>query len=89
MIQIKKNVFHKDLFPNENVLPSFNSDTIETILGNIKGISECFLYLNDDFFIYSPLKPGFFINRNGIINLYKINTLTPNCSGQDWDKTIN
>ena len=42
MIQIKKNVFHKDLFPNENVLPTFNSDDIERVLGNIKGISECF-----------------------------------------------
>ena len=81
-------VFHKDIFPDKKVLPTFNSDAIETVLGNIKGISECFIYLNDDFFIYSPLKPGFFIKRNGKINLYKINTFAPNFSGQDWDKTI-
>ena len=81
-------VFHKDIFPDKKVLPTFNSDAIETVLGNIKGISECFLYLNDDFFIYSPLKPGFFIKRNGKINLYKINTISPNFSGNDWDKTI-
>ena len=81
-------VFHKDIFPDKKVLPTFNSNAIETVLGNIKGISECFLYLNDDFFIYSPLKPGFFIKRNGKINLYKINTISPNFSGNDWDKTI-
>ena len=48
-----KVVLHSDIIPPE-FLPTFNSCTIEMFLGNIKGLSERFIYGNDDMF---PLKP--------------------------------
>ena len=42
-------VFHKDIMPKE-VLPTFNSRAIEMYLHRIPGLSEYFLYGNDDMF---------------------------------------
>ena len=42
-------VFHKDFMPKE-VLPTFNSRAIEMYLHRIPGLSEYFLYGNDDMF---------------------------------------
>ena len=39
---------HSDIFPNAAHLPTFNSHSIETHLHRIKGLSERFLYVNDD-----------------------------------------
>lgn len=43
-------ITHTELFPNSVSLPIFNSRAIETVLHRIPGLSEHFLYLNDDFF---------------------------------------
>jgi hypothetical protein len=43
-------VDHKDIIPKE-YLPTFNSMTIEAHLGNIAGLNEHFLYMNDDMFL--------------------------------------
>ena len=48
-------VLHKDIIP-EQFLPTFNSCTIEMFLGNIKGLSERFIYANDDMYFLKPLK---------------------------------
>ena len=40
-----------DIFSNRSHLPSFNSNSIESNLQNIPGLSECFLYMCDDYFI--------------------------------------
>ncbi|RLZ11321.1 capsular polysaccharide biosynthesis protein [Acinetobacter sp. 2JN-4] len=46
---------HTELFEgHESALPTFNSLSIETMLWNIRGLSEHFIYLNDDFFFNSP-----------------------------------
>lgn len=42
-------VLHKDIIP-ERFLPTFNSTTIEMFLHRIPGLSEEFLYFNDDMF---------------------------------------
>jgi len=42
-------VLHADIFPPE-CLPSFNSTGIEMFLHRIPGLSEQYLYFNDDFF---------------------------------------
>ena len=47
-------IYHKDFFPHEEYLPVFNSNAIESALYNIKGVGECMLYMNDDFFINVP-----------------------------------
>ena len=39
----------------EDMLPSFNSDVISAYLYKIPNLSEYFLYMCDDFFIYEPM----------------------------------
>lgn len=47
-------------------LPTFNSHTIELSIPHIKGLSERFLYANDDMFIAKPIGPEFFYTRKGL-----------------------
>ena len=55
-------VFHKDFIPEE-YLPTYNSRGIEMFLKDIPGLSEYFLYGNDDMFPLSPLREeDFFID---------------------------
>jgi len=49
-----------------NHLPTFNSHSIESHLFRIPGISECFIYANDDTFFGTPLSPNFFFTKNGL-----------------------
>jgi hypothetical protein len=56
-------VSHSDIYDNISHLPVFNSNSIEMNLSNIKGLSEHFVYLNDDTVIFSEIdKERFFIN---------------------------
>jgi len=75
-----KIIDHKDIFPDKDYLPTFNSMAIECYLQNIDGLSERFIYFNDDiflgdycsyndFFLESGL-PKIFINKK---NFKKIN----------------
>lgn len=57
---------HKDILPNE-ILPTFNATVIEYGLVNIKGLSEYFLFANDDMFFFQSISPSFFID-NEILN---------------------
>lgn len=52
-------VFHRDMFGAfADVLPTFNSLAIESMLWRIEGLSECFMYFNDDVFLTAPLSPN-------------------------------
>lgn len=55
-------VRHSDYIP-EDYLPTFNSYTIEAFLHKIKGLSEQFVYFNDDFFLNAPVLPEFFFKK--------------------------
>ena len=56
---------HKDIFDNDNHLPTFNSNAIEMRLHHINGLSNNFLSFNDDFFIgRSCKKEDFFHDSN-------------------------
>lgn len=46
-------VNHKDYIP-ENYLPTFSSHTIELNMHKIEGLSDKFVYFNDDFYIINP-----------------------------------
>lgn len=46
-------VKHSDIYDNKEHLPVFNSSSIEMSLPNIEGLSEHFVYLNDDTVIFS------------------------------------
>ena len=82
-------VYHEDIFPNKTFLPTFSSDAIEAALPFVKNISECYIYLNDDFFIKENLPPNFFIKKNGKINIFKNAAyFAPYYSGSIYDKTL-
>jgi glycosyltransferase involved in cell wall biosynthesis len=57
-------VDHKDIIP-EKYLPLFNSAAIELFIHKIPGLSEYFLYANDDCFFGDHVKPEFFFDKSG------------------------
>mgnify|MGYP005974450319 CR=1 FL=1 len=64
-------VDHSEIIPS-NILPTFNSCTIEQYIVNIKGLSEHFIYLNDDMFFYKDTpKSIFFEGKKPIVYLKK------------------
>ncbi len=60
-----KFISHEDIFLNKADLPTFNSHAIESNLHRIPGLSEHFLYFNDDFFLRSAVKPCDFFSKDG------------------------
>lgn len=56
-------VYHRDFIP-ERFLPTFNSTAIEMFLHRIPGISDRFLYGNDDMFPLSPLSESDFFEND-------------------------
>jgi len=62
-----KMVYHDEIFPDNNSLPTFNSIAIETNLHRVPGLSEKFIYFNDDMYINKPIpKKQFFRNNKPI-----------------------
>ncbi len=62
-------VDHSSLFePSE--LPVFNSHAIESRLHHIHGLSESFIYMNDDFFFGRPVRPELFFSGTGDIKFF-------------------
>ena len=57
-------VRHSDYMPEE-YLPTFNVNPIELNLHRIPGLSEHFVYFNDDLFLLKPVGPEYFF-RNGL-----------------------
>ena len=55
-------VDHREFIPEE-YLPTFNSHTIEMNLHRIKGLSEYFVYFNDDMFLLNRVEPQLFFNN--------------------------
>ena len=59
-------VDHKVIFKGwEQYLPLFNSRAIETMLWRIPGLSEHYIYLNDDFMFTSPASATDFFDADG------------------------
>jgi hypothetical protein len=63
-------VDHRDVFADSDALPTFNSHAIEAQLHRIPGLSEHFLYLNDDVFFGRPVAPELFFHGNGIAKFF-------------------
>ena len=55
------------LFESNATLPVFNSLSIEWLIWRIKGLSNHFLYLNDDFFIIREVTPEDFFRNHRVI----------------------
>ncbi|MCG2622254.1 stealth family protein [Arthrobacter sp. I2-34] len=63
-------VHHREIFADPGVLPTFNSHAIEAQLHRIRGLSEHFLYLNDDVFFGRHVDPELFFLGNGLTRMY-------------------
>jgi hypothetical protein len=61
-------VDHRDIFP-AGVLPVFNSHAIETRLHHIPGLSDQYLYLNDDVFFGRRVTPEHFFHGSGLMKI--------------------
>lgn len=62
-------VDHKDIIDAE-YLPTFNSDAIESCLWKIPGLSERFIYFNDDVLLMAPTTESTFYTPNGLPRFY-------------------
>lgn len=62
-------VDHSDIIESQ-YLPTFNSHVIEAHLHKINGLSEHFIYFNDDVFVAKPLEKEHFFRKNGICSIF-------------------
>lgn len=61
-------VHHKEIFPNSYDLPTFSSPAIESHLHRIPGLSERFIYFNDDVFLGTETYiDDFYSNSKGFL----------------------
>lgn len=58
-------VHHDEVVTEPGVLPMFNSNVIESYLHRLPGLSEFFLYFNDDHFLGAPVQPADFYTADG------------------------
>ncbi|KAJ5992581.1 hypothetical protein N7451_008305 [Penicillium sp. IBT 35674x] len=65
-----KIVKHSEIFENTSHLPVFSSSSIESNLDRIPGLSDTFLYFNDDVFLGAPIWPDDFITPSGVQTIY-------------------
>ncbi|XP_077506592.1 N-acetylglucosamine-1-phosphotransferase subunits alpha/beta-like isoform X1 [Amblyomma americanum] len=67
-------VTHEEIFPNKSHLPTYSSPAIETHLHRIQGLSQRFIYLNDDVFFGKEVWPeDFYTHAAG----YKVRLAWP------------
>ncbi|MFH9617360.1 stealth family protein [Streptomyces pratensis] len=63
-------VDHTEIFQDPAALPTYNSHAIESQLHHIDGLSEHFLYFNDDMFLGCPTTPKDFFLSNGMTRTF-------------------
>lgn len=63
-----------DHFSDLSGLPVFNSHAVESQLQHIEGLSEHFLYSNDDMFFARPVRPSMFFTAAGISRFIEAGT---------------
>jgi hypothetical protein len=63
-------VDHRDIFTDPSVLPVFNSNAIISQLHHIDGLSEHYLYLNDDVFFGHDVRPEDFWFGSGLAKVF-------------------
>ncbi|MEV0455342.1 stealth family protein [Catellatospora methionotrophica] len=68
-------VSHKEIFGDVGVLPTFNSHAIESRLHKVPGLSEHFLYFNDDMILGRPVLPTQFFFANGVAKFFPSSSL--------------
>jgi len=66
-------VYHNEFIPKE-LLPTFNSNTIELFIPKIRDLSNNYILCCDDFYFISPIKNNFFFKDNIPVNSCKKNS---------------
>ena len=61
-------------FKDPSVLPTHNSQAVESQLQHIPGLSEYFLYSNDDMFFGRPVSPDMFFSPGGVTKFIQADT---------------
>jgi len=72
-------VTHSDIFVNKSHLPTFSSPAIESHLHRIPGLSEWFIYMNDDVLFGRDVWPDDFVTASGAQKVY-LTWPVPNCN---------
>jgi hypothetical protein len=63
-------VDHREIFRGyEQLLPTFNSLAIESMLWRIEGLADRFVYFNDDMMLVGPVEPTEFFSHEAKVNL--------------------
>ncbi|KAL0195972.1 hypothetical protein M9458_009544, partial [Cirrhinus mrigala] len=57
-------ITHQDIFQNQSHLPTFSSPAIETHIHRIPGLSQKFIYLNDDVMFGKDVWPDDFYSHS-------------------------
>ena len=70
-------VRHEDYIPGE-FLPTFNSHTIELNFHCIPGLSEQFVYFNDDMFLLQQVSPGQFFRDGKPLDMLALQPVVAN-----------
>lgn len=83
-------VFHEQIFPDPSHLPTFNSRAIECHLHRIAGLSERFIYLNDDVMLCRPTTPADYFDERGRCIVYlSNNSVVRDESDKNFDLPVN
>ncbi len=81
-------VDHREIFRDLSALPVFNSHAIEANLHRIPGLSEHFIYFNDDMFIGRPVAPNVFFHPNGIAKYFPSQSRVQFSRDRRWDTPV-
>ncbi len=80
-------VDHREIIDGK-YLPTFNSQAIEMNLHNIPGLSEHFVYFNDDMYLGRPVKPSDFFDGSRIVESAILNSGTGMDGNELFAKTM-
>jgi hypothetical protein len=72
-----KIINHNEIISSD-YLPTFNSHVIESFLHKIPGLSEHYIYFNDDVMLLRPTKPTDFFTENGLMHAFVSSASIPN-----------
>ncbi len=61
--------YHDEIIPKK-YLPTFSSRSIESFLHLVPDLSDKFIYMNDDFFLFSPISPLDFFTSDERMKIY-------------------
>lgn len=82
-------VSHREVFGDTGRLPTFNSQAIESRLHRIPGLSEHFLYLNDDVVLGRPVTPDMFFTPGGLTRFFPSSALVDSAPRTPDDAPVN